>query len=102
MRYYSDLTHRFYETEELCKEAEVKHLKDIESKEKEKQRLLELRKVRTEELEKAHDEFLAARKKYNELLTKFCNDFGPYHSIKDIDSNSTGVFSILFPDRLLF
>lgn len=95
MKYYSDLTHHFYDSEKATIEAERAFLKAKDEKENEKKKQSELRKTRAAEVEAAREEFLTARKKYNELLTKFCSDYGSYHySIKD-GSMIDDLFSVL-------
>ena len=50
---------------------------------------IEERKERAAEIEKARDEYLAARDKYNTLVNNFCRDFGSYHySIKSANDAS--------------
>lgn len=85
MKYYSETTKSFYNTEKECVEAEKNHKKAIEKAELEKRKAAELRKGRAAEVEKAREEYLKARKNYNDVLTKFCKDYGAYHcSIKDV------------------
>ena len=86
MKFFSDITKRFYETPEDCMEAESAALKEKEAAENEKRKAAEMRKNRAAEVEKARDDYLNARKVYNDLLKKFCADYGSYHcSIKSPD-----------------
>lgn len=95
VQYYSSITKEFYDSEKATIEAERAFLKAKEEKENEEKKHSELRKARAAEVEAAREEFLTARKKYNELLTKFCSDYGSYHySIKD-GSMIDDLFSIL-------
>ena len=89
MKYYSELTRKFYENEKDCIEAEEKLRKDLEAVEEEQRKASEIRRQRAAEVEQVRDEFLAARKKYNDTLAKFCEDYGAYHcSIKNASPSS--------------
>lgn len=93
MKYYSEVTKKFYESAEDCIKAEDKIHRDIEAAEAEKRKATELRRQRAAEVEQARSELLSARKKYNEVLTKFCNDYGAYHcSIKDPTPETIGEY----------
>ena len=101
MRYYSEITKNFYDTEKACLEAEFK-VKEKQNREKilrekaereakEKQeKLAAERKARAAEVEEARKAMDVARSKYAELLQAFCKDYGSYHTsltnedIKDI------------------
>ena len=97
MRYFSDITKQFYETEEACREAETNKKREIEAKRAEKEAAANARKARAAEIEQARTEFLKARDIYNKLLSDFCKDYGSYHySIKTPDS-ITELFDSLFP-----
>lgn len=97
MRYWSDKTRKFYESEKECVEAEEaldKQLAEAEAKRKE---LAEQRKVRAKEVEDAYNALIAARKQYNKLLNDFCKDFGSYHAtFTSGDDAFTEVFDRIF------
>ena len=87
MKYYSEITKNFYTNEEECLEAERILVEKQKAAEAEKQKIAAERKARAEEIEEAKEAFIAARNRYNELLTKFCEDYGSYHySVKNSDS----------------
>lgn len=91
MKYYSEITKKFYEFESACLDAEAEAMKAREAAEAEKRQKTEERKRRADEVEAARQDYLEARKIYNELLTKFCRDYGAYHcSIKDGQTESLG------------
>lgn len=69
MKYYSEKTKRMYDTEKDLVTAE----KELEIAEAEKQKMIEKRKERAEEVE-------AAFEKANELLGKFIEDYGSFHT----------------------
>lgn len=79
MKYYSDELKKFFPTEEECLDAEVQYEAKLkEKKEAEEKRSAE-RKNRAKEVEAAYNEALKAAKKYRELVTNFCKDFGSFH-----------------------
>ena len=98
MKYFSDVTKRFYETEQACIDAEVEVKKAQEAAQAERQKKIETRKQRADEVEAARRKYLEARKTYNEVLTQFCRDYGAYHcSIKDNQKeNITDYLDALF------
>ena len=91
MKYYSDVTKSFYDTEKACLEAEFK-VKEEQNREKirreraereakEKQeKLAAERKARAAEVEEARKAMDIARSKYAEVLQAFCKDYGSYHT----------------------
>ena len=90
MRYYSEVTKKFYDTEKACLEAEFKEkeeqnrqkiLKAKEARErKAKQEALAAeRKARANEVEEARKAMVAAQSKYREVLEAFVRDYGTYH-----------------------
>lgn len=99
MRYWSEITKQFYDTEKACLEAEFK-VKEEQNREKirreraereakEKQeKLAAERKARAAEVEEARKAMVAAQKKYQEVLEAFVHDYKTYHfsstSIEDV------------------
>ena len=84
MRYYSEDLKQFFDTEKECRDAETIYLQELEARQREKEAYVEERKARAHEVEQAKEEYLIARNKYNDLVTKFCADYGSYHcSIKN-------------------
>ena len=79
MKYYSTLLKSFYNSEEDCLKAEEAYQKDLALKEAKKKEASEIRRQRAAEVDQARDEYLKARKHYNDILTKFCNDYGAFH-----------------------
>ena len=90
MKFYSDVTRKFYDTEKACLEAELK-VKEEENKAKimreraereakEKQeKLAAERKARAAEVEEARKAMTAAQSKYREVLESFVRDYKTYH-----------------------
>lgn len=84
MKIYSEILKKYYDTVEDCLNAEDAYEKEIEAAQAERQKKVEVRKQRADEVEAARHNYLEARKTYNEVLTQFCRDYGVYHcSIKD-------------------
>lgn len=91
MKFYSDVTRQFYDTEKACLEAELKVKEEqnrqkilrekAEREAKEKQeKLAAARKIRANEVEEARKAMVAAQHKYSEVLEAFCKDFGTFHT----------------------
>ena len=99
MKFYSDVTKQFYDTEKACLEAEFK-VKEEQNREKirreraereakEKQEKLSAeRKARAAEVEEARKAMVTAQKKYQEVLEAFVRDYKTYHfsstSLEDV------------------
>ena len=90
MKYFSEVTRQYYDTEKACLEAEFKVkeeqnrqkiLKEKAAREaKEKQeKLAAARKIRANEVEEARKAMVAAQSKYREVLEAFVRDDGTYH-----------------------
>ena len=106
MKYFSEVTRQYYDTEKACLEAEFKVkeeqnrqkiLKEKEERErKAKQEALAAeRKARANEVEEAHKAMVAAQHKYSEVLEAFCKDFGAFHTTLTRD-DAKGVIPTLF------
>ena len=79
MKYYSDLTKKFYETEKACTEAEAEHQKKLDEQAAKEKQLQDERAARAKEVESAYYEAVEATKKYQSLLDKFIKDYQSYH-----------------------
>ncbi len=87
MKYYSTVLNKLFDTVEQLQEAEAKKKEEEEKalaiqKEKEEQKKLlkAQREERAKEVEQAFKDVQKAQKKANELLTKFCDDYGTFHT----------------------
>ena len=79
MKYYSEKTHKTYDSEEACLTAE-KELEDAITAEKErKEKLSAERKARAQEVEDAYEALVEARKHYNDVIGAFVKDYGSFH-----------------------
>lgn len=86
MKYYSDVTKKFYNDVKVLEADEAAVVKAEEErkaalvKQQEQQtKLKEQRAARAEEITQAIKERDEAQKKVNELLNKFVKDYGSYH-----------------------
>lgn len=86
MKFYSEYTKRLYDSPEDCEKAESA-IKDAElKKEKEKAQRVAERKAKADEVSKAYDSYVSARRAYEKVLTEFCEKYGAYHT--SIDSST--------------
>lgn len=80
MKYYSEELKKFFNTEKECEKAEQAHFAEVERQKAVKAKKDEARKARAKEVDEAYSALKSARKKYNDLLAKFCEDYGAYHT----------------------
>lgn len=79
MKFYSELLKDFYESADECEKAEEKELARLEKEQKAHEKEASEKKARAAEVEEAYKALQDARKKYNELVTKFINDYKSFH-----------------------
>ena len=79
MKFYSEVTKKFYDTVEDCESAEVAVKRAQEEKELAKKKLSEARASRAKEVENLRKNMIAAQKAYKEALEAFVKDYGTYH-----------------------
>lgn len=80
MKYYSDLTKKFYESEDACLKAEKdKQKADAEAIAK-KEVEAAARKEDAHKVEGLLKASIEARKAYNTALSDFCEKYGSYHT----------------------
>lgn len=83
MRYYSDITEKFYESEKDCKKAEDLFQKEKAEKEAKALQLSTARKEDAKKVEDAYQHYIDARKEYHNQLSEFCKRYGSYHVTVD-------------------
>lgn len=111
MKYYSEVTGQVYSTIEDLKKAET----EVAAKEAIEKAKKEERAKRAKEVDAAFEEVKIAQKKANELLKKFTDDYGSYHTTiksKDCDGKCKkeemfdedffSIFNSLFPSKIKF
>lgn len=79
MRYYSDLTKQFYESEKECVAAEEKAIQAKKEAEAAAAKKSQERKARAEEIDASFKRLREAQKEYWDLISKFTKDYGSYH-----------------------
>ena len=96
MKYYSEITKNYYDNEAACLEAEEAAVAEANE---EKAKIEALKKERAERAKEVEDALRAANdaeKHAHELLEKFVNDYGSFHStIRDVPSPFY-LFDLLF------
>ena len=92
MKFYSEETKKFYDSEKECAEAEQHYLTEKTNK-------AAARKADAEKVEKAAKDLKAASEAYNTALSDFCKKYGVYHKTfteKDIADPFDWLFNIWF------
>lgn len=90
MKIISEKTGKEYATVEECVAAEEQFDKELAEKKAaeekalaeakaKKEQALAVRKADADEVEAARQELIAAKKKFNDVLAKFCSKHGAYH-----------------------
>lgn len=85
VRYYSDVTKLLYETAEECEKAEKEFRAEQERKKAEALQKSNDRKDAAKKVENAYNALIAARKAYQDELSKFCKQYGTFHLSVDKD-----------------
>lgn len=97
MKYYSENTREFYDSEQECAQAEIEYNKKLAAEKAKKEELSNARKARANEIEEAYKAILEAKKHYNELLDAFVKDYGSFHmTLKTGDDNPFNLFESFF------
>lgn len=97
MRYYSDITKLFYDSEAKCAEDEQRLLKARADEKAAAEKKATERATRAKEIEAAYQAVKDATKHYNELLSAFIEDYGSFHMSwsSPEDAEDEDVFSAL-------
>ena len=72
MKFYSEVTKKFYDTEKECKSAEDKAVLAESTKAAE-------RKLAADKVNKAYEAYKSAAAAYQAELKEFCSKYGTYH-----------------------
>ena len=97
MKYLSEKLNKVFDTAEQCAQAEEAHEKAIAEKKAKEEELATARKARAIEVEDAYKTSVEASKHYQELLDKFCKDYGSFHmTLKSGDFNPFDGFDHFF------
>ena len=97
MKYFSEKTKKYYDSEEDCISAEEEFDKAIAEEQERKEKLTAERKARATEVEEAYKNALEARKIYQEKLNAFVKDYGSFHmTLRTGEGNPFDLFDRLF------
>ena len=78
MKYYSELTKEFYDSEKDCLKAETEKKKAEEEKIAQQKKLAEEKERRTKLVEQKRDAYLKAKTDYLDELKKYTKDYNGY------------------------
>ncbi len=92
VRYYSEVLHKNFDSEDECSKAEAEYQAKLDAEEARRQKLADERKSRAKEVEDAYAAIVAAQKHYHELRNSFVKDYGSFHMTF---STTDDVFDIL-------
>ena len=79
MKYYSDVTQKFYDTAAACEKAEKEVARQEDEKKLAEQRKSEARAAAAKGVEEKRLAMVKAQKDYKEALEAFCKQYGSYH-----------------------
>ena len=89
MKYFSEQLNRLFDSAEELETAEAKAIAEENAKKEAEQKKAAERKARAAEVDAARTAMLEATKRYNDVLAKFCKDYGAYHcSVKSDEVES--------------
>lgn len=97
MKYYSENTRKFYDSEQECAQAEIEYSKKLAAEKAKKEELSNARKARANEVEEAYKAILEAQKVYREKLNAFMKDYGSFHmTLRTGEDNPFNLFESFF------
>ena len=97
--FYSNVTGKRYATKEEAEKAELKVANERKAKEIKEKVLGEQRKADAEKVTKALESARKAEKEATELLSKFCDKYGSFHTsytIDDLGDDRLSLLDLLF------
>ena len=80
MKYYSDVTKKFYDNANDCLAAEREQIAKQEKEDYEKKRIAAERKAAADKVEAAYKAMNEAQSAYKKELEAFCHKYGTYHT----------------------
>ena len=87
MKFFSELTNKFYDTPEACIAADAEFTVAEEAKAAEERRKIEEKEVRKAAVDEVFAAMEEAKIRYYELLNDYCADYGSYENTRTICSN---------------
>lgn len=98
MKYYSDVTKKFYDNANDCLTAERELIAKQEKEEYEKKRQAAERKAAADKVEAARKAMNEAQSNYKKEMEAFCKKYGTYHysskNVNDIPTLFNDIFNI--------
>ena len=99
MKYYSDVTRKFYNTAEDCEKEEKQAIKQEEEKKLAEQRKNEARAVAAKNVEEKRLVMVKAQKDYKEAIEAFYKQYGSYHFTSKSFDDIPHLFNAFFDFR---
>lgn len=96
MKYYSEITREFFNSEKELNEAEAAHEKKVAEAKQKREAAEAARKERAKEVEEALKDLQNAQKHYIELRNKFIKDYGSWHMTISSPTPLTDLVEALF------
>lgn len=87
MKFFSEITNKFYDTPEACFAAEAEHQVAEEAQAAAEKRKIEEKAARKAAVDEAFAALEEAKIRYYELLNDYCADYGFYENTHTIYSN---------------
>lgn len=97
MKYFSEQLNRLFDSAEELETAEAKAIAEENARKEAEQKKAAERKARAAEVEEARKAMMEATKHYNDVLAKFCKDYGAYHCSVKSDDVDAFVENVLGP-----
>ena len=102
MKYFSEQLNRLFDSAEELETAEAKAIAEENARKEAEQKKAAERKARAAEVDAARTAMLEATKRYNDVLTQFCKDYGSYHCSVRSDEVESMLENVLAPFANLF
>ena len=100
MKFFSEITNKFYDTHEACIAAEAEHEAAEEAKAAEEKRKIEEKEARKAAVDEAFAAMEEAKVRYYDLLNAYCADYGFYER-KYVNTNTTNTTNASLMDHFL-
>lgn len=95
MKYYSETTKNFYDSEDECLAAEAELKAKLEQQMREKEEKLSKKKAREDHLEELHTAAIEAQNAYRKALNSYLKDYGSFSRTYSSDEVGDSLMSLL-------
>jgi SMC interacting uncharacterized protein involved in chromosome segregation len=95
MKYYSETTKNFYDSEDECLAAEAELKAKLEQQMREKEEKLSKKKAHEDHLEELHAAAIEAQTAYRKALNSYLKDYGSFSRTYSSDETGDFLMSIL-------